>query len=460
MKLRLSLSTFIAVLALTWPLASFAAITTTNETQLAYDFQEDIEPAVISQIRGGVEYDVTMYMKFSNAFSADNARLWYATKNTSTGTITANPMPTFGSYGHYADPWLAQDSASGPYPQRLYATGVAFDRSTDGTGNVIDSGIGVWTSDNGGVSWSSPVSWTNATTLMDKPTIAVSHDATGGTNGYVYVTYALNGGIYLYVSQNGGATFTGPYTVVSQGFGLLAPEILVDNSGNLYVSTCQPAGNRMLLYYASRQTNPSLLSFRQIQSFATGDITRVSVNVDGSGTWVSAGTTPFTRLDSAHNRLSFVWHEADATTHMRVSFAAIDVTNVPGGGNGTRIGPTVIAAAGSGHNFNVGMDVDSAGGYLVTYYSFPGTTTTYSQAATYVTVGSTISAEPQTALTGTISDISVYTPFAFPNPPGQTPVRSVGDFHGVDYSNGTFKAVGISIVYPSGNPVLWTVTHH
>jgi hypothetical protein len=168
---------------------------------------------------------------------------------------------------------------------------------------------------------------------------------------------------------------------------------------------------------------------------------------------------PFTRLDSAHNRLSFVWSEADANTHLRISFAAIDVTNVPTGGNGTRIGPTVIAAAGTGHNFNVGMDVDTSGGYMVTYYSFPGTTTTYSQVANYVTVGTSITAQTPTAITGTISDISVYTPFAFPNPPGQTPVRSVGDFHGVYYSNGTFKASGIVIVSPSGNPFLWTLTH-
>jgi hypothetical protein len=265
MKIRFSLSAIIAVLALSWPVAGFATITTTSETQLSYDFQEDIEPAVISQVRGGVEYVTTMYMKFSNAFSADNARLWYATKNMSTGSITANPMSTIGSYGHYADPWLAQDSATGPYPQRLYATGVAFDRTSDGTGNVADSAIGVWTSDNGGVTWSSPFYWTNATTLMDKPTIAVSYDTSGVTNGYVYVTYALNGGIYMYVSRNGGVTFTGPYTVVAQGFGLSAPEVMVDNNGNLYVSACQPGGNRMLLYYANRNSDPSLITFRQIQ---------------------------------------------------------------------------------------------------------------------------------------------------------------------------------------------------
>lgn len=438
------------VVAMVFPSALFASITVVSQTQLASDVQQDIEPAIVSQVRSGTEYTATVYMKFSNTIAADNAALRFATKNMSTGTIYSDWMPGItGTWAHYADPSLAVDTASDFYAQRMYAVGLGFNKDT--SGNYTSSAIGLWYSDNGGTSWSSGDHFTNPSgstdKLMDKPTVAVSPDTVNGTAGYVYVTYENNGGVYLYASWNGGITLNGPYQVAPSGFGLGAPHVMVDTNGDVYVSTKQ--NGALQLYRAAANTTPSSLSFSRVAYVSTASFpSHVDV---GGGHYVRCETVPETRIDSAHHRVSYAWGEQDPNTlRQRVSFMSIDLAN-----SYTVAGPTVIVSD-TGNNFNVGMDVDGSGGYLIGYYSFPSGVNFY-QGRTYVTVsGTTVTvAESPATISGTqTSDVSQYSTDGNGD-------YELGEFHDIAFGNSSFKVSGI-IVRDSlngyGNPWFFVLT--
>ena len=120
------------------------------------------------------------------AYSSDGGATF-----TDGGTLPANPQ------GDAGDPVMARDNATG----RIYFA----------TLQKIGSGIDVFRSDDGGVTWSAPAQGAPGKTdgLQDKDWISVDNFA-GPGQGNVYVVardFGTGNGIYLFRSTDGGVTF-------------------------------------------------------------------------------------------------------------------------------------------------------------------------------------------------------------------------------------------------------------
>lgn len=218
-------------------------------------------------------------------------------------------MPS--GYQRSADPLLSENPyTNGIAPGRIYLTGIVF--NTDTTSGYGPSGVVVWRSDDGGVSWYQPQfveSTSNPDLFLDKPAITVSWYS--GTRGYVYVAYIrINRGapdeLVVARSTNGGETFGTPI-VVATGDGIQGPQVLADYyHGNVYVLWA----DRTLEAIQMSTSNDYGQTWTPPEEVATGDIMG-----GGKKEWlkggVRAGTLPMARFNWIANRICVVWHERE-----------------------------------------------------------------------------------------------------------------------------------------------------
>src|SRR4051812_42819626 len=122
--------------------------------RLAVDANEDIEPALITQMRGSDEYTVVVNMKFQTR-ATDVISTLVATVSYPGGTAIV-PIPGAGD-GRLADPVLAKDDGAPGQPIYLVALGET------GTATALR----MWTSTNGGLSWSAPSTIATASSVGD-----------------------------------------------------------------------------------------------------------------------------------------------------------------------------------------------------------------------------------------------------------------------------------------------------
>jgi hypothetical protein len=433
--------------------APASAVTPGAEHMTVYDSAEEIEPALISQARSGVDYVVTVYMKFNPDINTAST-LQYAVY-TSSGQSTFAGLPTssaVASYTTFADPILAQQE--GVTNPRIYLVALA----KKGTGSLVDSALIIWSSDNGGLSWTAPQVIKDETTedvFIDKPAITV------GPDGSVHVAY-LNFNSSTF--SNTMSYLSGTYQPLNDtwswppvptdvlgpsGGNFAAPQVMVDTNDDVYilyvdgsVNTIRLVGKASGGFFAQVSNIPNT---GRLYGFLHDEFIPLKTNVS-----IRAVTVPVARLDRANRRIAAAWHEGDGEGHSQVRFASLETDGMPR----TWSNPLVIAAAG-GHDINVGMAEDDLGKWLVTYYSFPGTDSYYSPVGTTVYfIGDTpVHDNGNNTIIGRLGDVAGY---------GQSPVgsgqRYLGEYHDVSYSLGTFKSVHI-IVAPIGNPWIFEVTH-
>jgi hypothetical protein len=440
------------------PAAAARSLTTSSpERPAAFAIYPDIEPALITQMRSGVENQVAVWMEFTQGISSPSQ---LASSHFASGNARHNYLGKLSGYeGRYADPWLAQET--GTARQRIYLVGV-----TAGSARTDPNALVRWYSDNGGFSWSSPAAIIKyagpAPCMVDKPTVAVS--AAPGSAGYVYVVYNRQAATIreqvIQVSTDGGTTWKGPFPVGNQAAGNHnAPQVMVDSNGDVYVvwARWRPTVNGDSMRVAR---SPAYVAGATSMTFTDGPVLSIGRVNDASHTFACGGTcrvrdasVPIARLDAARRRIAVAWHGFRATGGTEIRFTTVSIAN-----NSMAWGPQITLPWNGGNDVQPSMDFDAQGNYLVSYYAFGLNSPIYYNVARYVTFSGNMpvvedAGQNVPVLSGTASDVSQY-------PVDASGIRHLGEYHDVSFSNGTFKTVGIQIVAGTGNPYVFTTTHN
>lgn len=270
------------------------------------DNLQDAEPAVMATNRNGLTYLMTSYIKIVNGTTP---RLYFSTTTDFVNyTRGAIPMPT--GYQYSADPLFSKNAYSdGVAPGRVYSTGLVYN------GSNPPSGIPVWHTDTGGVSWSQPTLVAVDSTsnyVLDKPAITVSWHI--GTRGYVYVAYvranrsvATDKQLFVSRSTDGGITFGSPVQVTTGNIN--GSQVLVNsNNGHVYVlwSDFETKAIRM-----STSTNNGQ-NWTSPETAATGNIFRQNINGP-----ILAGSLVMARFNWVANKICVIWTELEAAGSQR-----------------------------------------------------------------------------------------------------------------------------------------------
>jgi hypothetical protein len=415
------------------------------DRQISSDSAEEIEPALITQTRFGVEYTVAVYMRFNPNIASANSQL-YASAYTSTGLSCIGAVPAHSSYTQYADPVLAQNSTN-----RIFLAALA--RNASG-----DNAILAWYSDNGGWTWYGPTvvdTMASGNEQLDKPVIAVA------PNGRVWLAYiGASGSNTIYVQHgtltSGVWSWSGRLDAMPGRSHADAPQIMVDSDNRPYLLWVDDelASPPTRIRLARGVADSSTVPFTGVADIAVateslyGHKVSEFVTVQGS-IQVRARTVPVAKLDTSRRRISVAWHEPNGSSYSRIRFASL-VTNA---GTPAWTTPTVIAAA-AAHDINVGMDFNPANGaYFVTYYSFSASA--YSVIGVYVQFDAW--GNPSNGNSNaTISSVSRMGDVSY-LASSPTNVRNIGEYHDVSFTNGAFKSAQI-IVYPTSDVWIFTVT--
>lgn len=454
MKARVFAATLVTALSVGWLAPAASALSQVSEKQLIYQVQDEIEPALMSYTHFGVEYSVSVWMNFDpniNAASTLKYTAWTGNGLTNTG----GTIPVVSGYTRYADPVMVKH----PTSTRIFL--VALARTETRTSeppvqtNRIDSAIVVWYSDNGGWNWSSghvitTDIWTRDQAdafrwLLDKPGVATA------PNGTVWITYTRRGGEALSNLYDGwlqvqsgtisGSTWSwSPRTTVTQTGVQVAPSIMVDSDGDVYVLSTRQSG--IGLWRDDAQDAASFVEMPPVPG--TGAL-RERITV-GSIT-IRAVTVPAAKLDRVRRRICVVWHESagvSTTTNLRFAVYRIDVADPA-----QRWSNVLFAAGGGVHHVNVGMDHDTNGNVVVTWYRFNPSSSVYWSIGKFVTFGAnhTPSWVSDDAVTNRLGDAANLTP-------DSSGLRHIGEYHDVVFTNGKFKTVHLIAVLPWADP--WT----
>jgi len=207
------------------------------------DTLQDAEPVVVALNKNSFTYTVAASNHYTNVSGVIHDYVNAVSSSTfSTFTLPARlPIPNdrrSDLFQDSADPMLAANVyTGGVVPGRVYCSGVLF--TPDIRFNL--SMIGVWYSDDGGVTWSYPTSVAQQNGggfLLDKPAITVSQYPS--TLGYVYVSYvlvdasnALDNSVFVARSTDGGLHFETPVRVTWDN--VAGPVLAVNaNDGTVY----------------------------------------------------------------------------------------------------------------------------------------------------------------------------------------------------------------------------------
>jgi len=333
--------------------------------QVTNDAQQDTEPTDRTLTIGSTTYTTVASIKYLFTGPAPNQnrfRNYFATTTDfSTWTRGELPMPT--GYTQSGDPLMDENSyTTGIAPLRKYVTGIIFQDYTGPT--VVPNAIGVWHSDDGGMTWSQPTLAavnTDQNFFLDKPAINVSQWS--GNNGTVFIAYMLvdlrpsnPSQLLVARSTDGGVTFSQPVLVTSGN--IEGPQILTSPYGDkVYVLWADYTLNAIRM---STSTS-SLLVWTAGETAATGSLVTPSTQYLNGGSGVRALTLPMARYNWVKNCVSVVWHEFESSSSNQTDIFYVAKT-ASGWQTKKRISPT------TNDQFMPGFDFDSLGRFMVTFY--------------------------------------------------------------------------------------------
>jgi hypothetical protein len=407
-----------------------------SENQLSADLSRDVEPTTIVQQYGSANYRTTVATKFASGVPSN---YYYTTDGSlNWAQSLAGPQAGYNWQGNLADyhalgdPYLSENIySSGIAGKRMYSVGIAY----SGTAFSPPTGIALWSSDDGGRTWSYPIpvaSTTTASVLYDKPSVAVSwYSGTGSTLGEVYVAYvyARQSGvndIHVARSWNGGLNFFQDVVIASGA--VSDPQMLVDGrTGYLYVvwedfNNPLVAGNDRIWYRSSTDLN---------HLGQDGYWNPSAIAVDNQNLIPPPGLVHFTRmateviarLNTSAGMINIVWHGigANGTPDIFFGYKLTSQTNWNFG---------ALQGAGTDNDqFQPALDFDAPNGNLIIgYYSRTGLAngdTNYREYTVLVrSDGTTLRAEEPLS--------SFYTDANFDNGDGYA--GFVGDYHEIWFS--------------------------
>ena len=347
--------------------ANAAATTTVNASA---DTFQDAEPSVIAVNVNNATYTSSTVIKYVDTGERQNGQIMWIPRNhfattTNFSTFTRGALPMPAGYTRSGDPLMAVNPyTAGIAPKRIYCTGILFNQ---GTVNA-PSAIGVWRSDNGGLTWAGPTivaSQNGGGYYTDKPSIAVSWHS--GTLGNVYVTWTnldtnnVNGtSIWVARSTDGGLSF--PHRTVITYDNAHMPSVAVNTQTGAVYSVW--VNNRFEDIRFAQSTNAGT-SFGPHEVVAEGQQIRNAIQ--GNATLnggVRAPTIPMIRYNWVTQRLVVTWHAGDANTDIWYGYR-------PCSANCNYWGwewPKVVNDNTTRDQFMPALDFNSSGNTVITFY--------------------------------------------------------------------------------------------
>jgi hypothetical protein len=297
------------------------AIGQSGPYEVTNDVNQDTEPVITTVQLSGTRYFTTAYHTYTGSGSSQTIRI--NTARTTDGFTTfqfAQPSLFDSSYHWSFDSNIIANTGGGIAPGRLYLVGISESKYVGGP-----IGVFVWSSDNAGLSWRTPVRIdyvvNDPSTLLDNPHIAVNPN-----NGHVYVVYTrLTLGspdqtkIYLSRSTDGGQSFSQtPLEVLHGTVG--GPQAAVNTTNNYtYLVWADYALNaiRVATSTDDGQTFPEWNWHSEgarnalVGPCGSGcsPVLRTSTNPPGNA--VRTWTLPIARYNQAAHVLGVVWHERE-----------------------------------------------------------------------------------------------------------------------------------------------------
>jgi hypothetical protein len=330
-----------------------------------------VEPSVISISIGSSTYTASTYIQ---RLPTGLTQPQFRYRNYAAATVDlTNPnwtrtlLPIPSGYTQSGDPWMDENSFSdGIAPKRIYVAGIIFqDTSCTMNGCVPPNAIGLWHSDNGGLTWSQPtlvdVNLNSGAIFLDKPAVAVA--TYSGTKGSVYVAYNKDivgspSQILVAKSTDGGLTFAPPAAVASGN--IVGAQILTQPlSDKVYLIWVDYGLNAIRM---STSTGPAI-SWTTPETAATGNMvpgTDPQNTLNGN---VKATTLPTARYNWVANAVSVAWHEFESSSpgaHTDIYYTA---KTSSGWQPKKRINVNT-----TNDQFMPGMDFDNSGNLMVTFY--------------------------------------------------------------------------------------------
>src|ERR1044071_4212334 len=457
-KLRIAVLTVLTIAILATPAGSAFGWTQRAEKQLVNQVQDEIEPALIAYTYFGVEYLSSVWMNFDPNINAASTLRYTSWTVGGGGSSTTGAIPTVAGYSTYADPVLVKH----PQVNRIFLVALA----QQGGSGSLNTAIVVWYSNDGASSWSSGQTLAvgaatvdgsgNVLTgaVLDKPVAATGPDGKLWVS-YIRNTNVPNAGALNHLTVRYGTTSGSPLTwtwssaiTVTNQAAPMAPQIAVDSNNDVYVLATRSPG---IGFWRDDAQTPGV-SFAALPFIpGVGTLYRGTTILLSPGIRLRAVTVPIMKLDRVSRRISVVWHEGGAfdipnqewlDTRLQYAVWRLDTG---GWSNAT-------FAAGAGiHHVNVGLDYDSSGNVLVTWYRFSGTT--YQSCGKYVTFDANHNPQwvSDNVVTNRLGNAANLTP-------DSTGMRYIGEYHEVSFTNGKFNSVHIIAVAPWSDPWAFTVS--
>ena len=299
-----------------------------DEVQVSFTSDHDVEPVAISTTIGPQIFTATVFLRMPNPPAGrEYPTLWYTRRYDYSGSILGGQLPVSPAYHSYADPFLAGNLfGGGLYPNRIYNVGIMH----NGQGNP-GSAIGLWPSDDGGLTWGGPTVVANdssGTAFLDFPKVAVSSN--WSSMGTVYVMFsrlvlAPPGSVEIYVARSvdGGASFAPPVQVAS-GPSLGGHAVVVEPWTGKVVALWIDYLAQQIKMSQSPDLGASWLAAQVI-------FTPTSPHTFFLG-YTSDGIRIYTTLMAAYNyatgQLGMVWHEFGGSTRGDIFFSLRDTNGV------------------------------------------------------------------------------------------------------------------------------------
>ncbi|MDP9362362.1 MAG: glycoside hydrolase [Acidobacteriota bacterium] len=356
------------------------------------DTKQDTEPAVIAENDfGGAAHTVTTAIKYTNSLGLITARINAAATTTmAPGSFTRGELPISVDargtpiYQHTGDPMMSANVyGSGVWPKRMYSVGIEFDAG----GDSQPSAIALWSSDDYGITWGTPMGRSGARQprivatqngggyFVDKPSVAVSYypgdPGHASTLGHVYVAWfnldkvnPASSSIWVARSTDGGGTFEAPVVITYDR--VQNPVLAVDsNTGDVYCVWVNEANNDIRAAKASG--TGSTLVFGPHEIIGGGNLlTSLTGKLLHGG--VRAPTVPMIRYNWISRTLMVVWHGGtpgvQSDTNIYYSYSPCTTQCNYWGWQQ----PRQIDDATSGDQFEPALDYTRYGTAIVTFY--------------------------------------------------------------------------------------------
>lgn len=323
--------------------------------------QLEVEPSVLAIQKSGLTNTVTTFFRYITTPNLHT--LTYSAQKPRTGTWSSTLLPLPVGYDSDGDPNLDGNfSTVGVAPKRIYNVGLLFN-STGGK-----TGVGVWRSDDAGVTWSGPTvvdTRPAGNILVDKPAITVTPGVTTQA-GWVYAAYviadmsnAANFKIYVAGSLDGGVTFGAPVLVVTGN--VSDPQIVSEpTTGALYVVYPNYSDRSIRM---KKSTSAGVAWDPETVAVTGRAFVMPGTEQIGGGVW--ALTLPTARYNARAVCVSVVWHEREAQD---VSNRFTDVWYVAKTATGW-LAPVKISDSAAGKDqFYPALDYDESGNMFVGFY--------------------------------------------------------------------------------------------